>query len=66
MKFHFDSDKASIVTLELSTESIRTLEQAPAYSLQSFLGDIGGNVGIFFGFSIMKLHSPKLTSIDVK
>ncbi len=48
------SDKIALLTLELSTESIETIEQAPAYSFANFLGDIGGNVGIFFSSSILK------------
>ncbi len=46
---------AAFLTLELSTESIQTIEQVPAYPLQGFFGDIGGNIGILFGFSIMNL-----------
>ncbi len=56
MEFDSVSDIAAAVTLELSTESVRTIEQSPAYSLQSFLGDIGGNIGIFFGYSVIKVQ----------
>ena len=49
-------DNFAVVSLELSTESIRTVEKRPSYSWQDFIGDVGGNIGIFLGFSIIKLE----------
>ncbi len=42
-----------LLNIELSTEDIETLKGEPAYHLQGFLSDIGGNVGMFLGYSLI-------------
>ncbi len=66
MEFDNSSDVASVITLELSTESIRTLEQAPAYPWQNFLTGVGGNMAIFFGFSLTSVSLLQFESYEFK
>ncbi len=47
------------VTLELSTEDTETVRDVPSYSVASFVSDIGGNLGMFFGFSLLRRQFSK-------
>ncbi len=52
-------DKIGTITFQLSTEDVETETEVPAYTISSLLSDIGGNVGIFTGLSLLSVLSPK-------
>ncbi len=56
--------RAAIVTLELSTENVETVEQIPAKSVWGFVGNVAGNLGMLFGMSIYGVCFESMTNYD--
>ena len=53
------SDPLALLTMELSTDDIETLEEVPADSWIQLAGKVNGNIGMFFGFSLFRLSYTK-------
>ena len=49
----------AVIGLELSTEDVETVIEVPSYTVSSFLSDVGGNFGIFFGLSLLQRQYSK-------
>ncbi len=48
-------ERAAILTLELSTGSVETMIEIPAFSPMGFIGNVAGNLGMFFGTALYNL-----------
>ncbi len=59
---HFD--KASILTIKLSTADVETVYEIPAYYLWGFVGNVAGNLGMIFGTSLYSIGFSAITSYD--
>ncbi len=57
-------DQFMILMLELSTSDVETVLEVPANSLWDFVGNVAGNLGMFFGTSIYGLQFSSITSYD--
>ncbi len=53
------SNPLALLTMELSTDEVETLEEVPADSWIQFAGKVNGNIGMFFGFSLFHLSYTK-------
>ncbi len=53
-----------IITMELSTEDVETIKEVPSYTVFDFLSDVCGNVGMFFGLSLLKTQFSEKAFIE--
>ena len=52
------SNTSSILIINhIRKRTIRTVEEAPKYTIITFISDVGGILGIFLGFSFWSIHS---------
>ncbi len=51
-----------ILTLQLATDDIVTVQEVPAHTLQALLSDFSGTTGMLLGFSFYSLFFSKKTA----
>ncbi len=50
-----DWDSIALITLELATDEIQTVNDMPTYSIPFLLNDFAGNVGMLWGIAFFDL-----------
>ncbi len=60
------ANSVALLTLELSTDDVETVEQVPADSWYKFAGKVNGNIGMFFGFSLFHLTYDRCILTDMR